>query len=104
MPNRFATCAAYVSSRAIRGTYATLLLRMDEDMRFVASRMGHTTLARLIPFYARWTRRAPLEDNTVRTALEASGLSKMLEFCQKDSAGIQGIFATPLDHPLGHTH
>jgi integrase len=35
-----------------RHTYATLLLRAGEEMRFVASQMGHTTLAMLIRHYA----------------------------------------------------
>jgi integrase len=70
-----------------RHTYATLLLRTGEDMRFVASQMGHTTLAMLIRHYARWSRRSPAGGNAINSVLEASGLSKMPEFCQKTASG-----------------
>ena len=70
-----------------RHTYATLLLRAGEDMRFVASQMGHTTLAMLIRHYARWSRRSPAGGNAINRLLEDSELAKMPEFCQKTEAG-----------------
>jgi integrase len=62
-------------------TYATLPLSAGEDMRFVAAQMGHTNLAMIIRHYARWSRRTPAGGNAINKALEASGLSKMPEFC-----------------------
>ena len=73
-----------------RHTYATLLLSAGEDMRFVASQMGHTTLAMLIRHYARWSRRSPAGGNAISKVLEASGLQKMPEFCQKVVSGGDG--------------
>ena len=70
-----------------RHTYATLLLRAGEDMRFVASQMGHTTLAMLIRHYARWSRRSPAGGNAINRLLEDSELAKMPEFCQKTEDG-----------------
>ncbi len=69
-----------------RHTYATLLLSAGEDMRFVASQMGHTNLAMIIRHYARWSRRTPAGGNAINRALEVSGLSKMPESCQKVAA------------------
>jgi len=84
-----------------RHTYATLLLSAGEDMRFVASQMGHTNLAMIIRHYARWTRRTPAGDNAINKVLEASGLSKMPELCQKvagaTSIGSSGRTGKKLD-------
>jgi len=66
-------------------------------MRFVASQMGHTTLAMLIRHYARWSRRLPAGGNAINRVLETSGLSKMPEFCQKMAHGGSGPIGQELE-------
>jgi len=83
-----------------RHTYATLLLSAGEDMRFVASQMGHTTLAMLIRHYARWSRRSPSGGNAISRVLESSGLSKMPEICQKMVSGRSGPIGQGLENHL----